>query len=224
MSEPPLLARNRCGHTTIEGRDSPMRKLLSLGVIFLAGSGGASGQEPTTNDPTKPRLLPPASAVTTETVAPRTTSEPKKDKAPPVVVQESTPMPAYYAPVGPTNSGRVYGTAEVLLWWMKRGNSNVPPLVTPGDPADTPTGALGQPGTSVIFPGGGGGNDTFSVGGRFSLGIWLNPERTLAVEGVYFFFGSRSNNFTATNSGDPALTTSLNVPFFNPGGGLEDAQ
>src|SRR5947209_20342763 len=46
---------------------------------------------------------------------------------------------------------RIWGTAEYLLWWVRRGN--VPPLVVTGSATDPFPGALEQPGTRVLFGG-----------------------------------------------------------------------
>jgi Putative beta barrel porin-7 (BBP7) len=114
---------------------------------------------------------------------------------------------------------RIYGGVEYLNWWMKKGN--FPALVTNGDPADAPPGALGQPGTNVLY-GDRVGPNGFS-GARLNLGLWLDAEQTWALEGNYFLFGQRHVNFSTGHSGDPSATTTLNVPFFNADTGLEDA-
>ena len=113
-----------------------------------------------------------------------------------------------------------YGSAEYLLWWMKKGTS-LPPLVTLGDPKDTPTGALGQPGTTVLFGGDRFGSDPFS-GGRFLLGYWFGQEHAWGLEVGFFFLQQRRSFFSASGTGDPG-TGSLNVVFFNGDGKFEDS-
>src|SRR5262249_34934819 len=127
------------------------------------------------------------------------------------------PMPSFPVQETPRSGMNVYGTTDYLLWWMKKGNT--PPLATLGDPADTPTGALGQPGTRVLI----GGSDGPSIfnGGRIGLGVWLDRQQTWAIEGNYFFLGTRHTSATAANDGTG--TKSLAVPFFNADGGFEDA-
>jgi hypothetical protein len=105
------------------------------------------------------------------------------------------------------------------MWWMKK--QNFVPLATRGDPADTPPGAVGQPGTVANFSDHVGPNG-FS-GARFSLGLWLDPQQTWAIEANAFLFAQRSLTFSAGHNGDPAATATLNVPFFNADTGLEDA-
>ncbi len=78
------------------------------------------------------------------------------------------------------DESRLFGSAEALLWWTKPGNS--PPLVTAGT-LDS-LGALG-PGTTTLF--GGDLNDGLRLGGRFTLGYWLNCDHTEAIEAGYFF-------------------------------------
>jgi len=51
-------------------------------------------------------------------------------------------------PCGPT----VWAEADYLMWWYRGGS--IPPLVTAGSALDTVPGALGQPGTRVLYGGG----------------------------------------------------------------------
>jgi hypothetical protein len=101
------------------------------------------------------------------------------------------------------NSGNHwYVSAETLLWWMK--GDRVPPLVTTGSATDTVPGALGQPGTRVLY----GDNDlgsALALGGRFMVGYWFTCDHCLGLEGGYWFLGSKSNNFAAASTGDPLL-------------------
>ena len=115
---------------------------------------------------------------------------------------------------------RFWVDAEYLLWWMK--GSPLPALVTTG-PATSPTpGAIGAPGTRVLFGGDSVGQDPFS-GGRFTVGFWLNDCQTKGVELSYFFLGSRSNDFTAGSSGAPGSLI-LARPFFDSSTGLADSE
>ncbi|HLJ11913.1 MAG TPA: BBP7 family outer membrane beta-barrel protein, partial [Planctomycetaceae bacterium] len=124
----------------------------------------------------------------------------------------SPPVPAYFG-ADTWLAPRVWVRAEFLYWWTKA--SPVPaPLVTLGDPGDSIPGAIGQPGTSVLL-----GNQDIDIrgrpGGRFTLGIALDPERTWGLEGSYLFLANTSVThgvFSDGSSGSPALF----VPFFNP--------
>jgi hypothetical protein len=117
------------------------------------------------------------------------------------------------------SDSRFYGSADYLLWWLKKGG--VPALVTQGNPADTPTGALGQPGTTLLFGDSGFGSNPFS-GGRFTVGYWLGCKNDWGVETSWLFLQQRHTSFGATSTGDVGTGT-LAIPFFNADGGFEDA-
>ena len=126
--------------------------------------------------------------------------------------------PAVDLPTAPSNSSnRAWVDAEVLLWWMKR--ANLPPLVTssPSGSAAANIGALGVPGTAVLF-GGSGVNGDLTVGGRLTAGFWLDCDRTCGIEGYYFQLGARPQHFQA---GTP---DNVGRPFINAATGLPDAE
>jgi hypothetical protein len=114
----------------------------------------------------------------------------------------------------------IWGSAEYLLWWVKNQPlatplvTTVPGVTTAAPPGTTNVGALGNPGTVVLF----GGSDidyhTFS-GGRFSLGLgWgSSDDGVWGVEGSGFFTERRTSNFQAGSSvtGVPVLAR----PFFD---------
>jgi len=120
-------------------------------------------------------------------------------------------------------NGRIWGSAEVLLWWIRGGAT--PPLVTTG-PANSaqvpPPGSLGGSGTSILFGGRRDSDDPY-FGGRLTLGGWLNRSQTFGLEGSYFFLGSRSNSFTNSSSGAPGSRV-LARPFFDVSTGLPNSQ
>src|SRR5262249_22305628 len=75
---------------------------------------------------------------------------------------------------------RLGGGVDYLLWWVKDGP--VPfPLVTTGNTAAAVPGALGQPGTQVLF-----GSNDVDFGGlsgvRGTLGLWIGPDARCGVE------------------------------------------
>jgi hypothetical protein len=111
--------------------------------------------------------------------------------------------------------------AEYLLWWTK--GQELPPLATIGSPADTPPGALGQPGTVELI-GNNTADDRVRSGALFTAGAWLNGAQTLGLEGGIFFLEPRSSRFTAGSAGAGLLA----VPFFavgtvtNPDGSTTD--
>ena len=179
-------------------------------VGLLAGVGLASA------DPA-PKTLPPAvegqQAPSPEPLAAPTPLPPKD----PVRPRRMAPVAPVVVPVAPVaavqsqNSGmlgecvaptvecgtlcecapcRFWVGAEYLLWWIK--NAPMPqPLVTTGSLDDDFPGAIGQPGTRVLF----GESDidfgAFS-GGRLSAGYWLDCEHTCAFEASGFVLEKRS--------------------------------
>lgn len=139
-------------------------------------------------------------------------------------------VPVSTAPVidfRPQDTGsayRIWGQAEYLLWWVK--NAQLPvPLVTTGDPNDgfplvNSAGAIGQPGTRVLFGGSDAGFGAFS-GMRFTLGGWLNREHVVGIEGSGFLLERRTNQFAAGSDalGNPPLY----LPAFDVQAGAERA-
>jgi hypothetical protein len=106
--------------------------------------------------------------------------------------------------------GTFWASAEYLHWWFK--SSRTPPLITLGAITDPLPGAIGQPGTQVVFPastevfpsfGVLGGSEAYGTiddggdrsGGRFTAGFWLNPGETFGIEASYFLVGSRDFSF-----------------------------
>jgi hypothetical protein len=104
--------------------------------------------------------------------------------------------------------GRFWGSAEYLLWKMKR--SNLPPLITTGP--DTSEAVLGEPGTVVAF--GGKLDQGKFPGGRFTVGMWLNEKRNVGVELSYFFLKEKTFNFQVSSSGLPG-SQAISRPFFD---------
>ena len=100
-----------------------------------------------------------------------------------------------------------YGDVELLLWWTK--GTHLPPLVT--------TGVLGDPGTNVLFGDGLAGQD-LQIGGRVTMGWWLDGSHNVGVEGRFFALEGDSTTFFSESTGSP-----LAIPFINPAVPGEDA-
>ncbi len=189
-----------------------MRKGL-LWVVGLSFIGAvASGQEPP-----MVKELPQVSgvAVLPATGSPKGTLPPATTTTP-----KSTPLPAETVTVFEPRPERCLSSwvsAEYLLWWIK-GNTT-PPLVTASDSfGDFPPGAIGQPGTSILF-----GNSPVNYG-AFSgvrVGAGVEVAKDLWIEANYFLLERRANNFrvTSDDNGAPIIAS----PFFNTAIGLEDA-
>jgi hypothetical protein len=108
---------------------------------------------------------------------------------------------AFREPCGPP--GNVWVSGEYLLWWL-RGPSN-PALVTTGPAGATPLpGAIGTPGTVVLF-GNGRDDDNPNSGFRVTAGMWLDDCRTHGIEANYFQLFPRSNDFNASSDGSTVL-------------------
>ncbi len=124
------------------------------------------------------------------------------------------PRPPEALPCVP--SERVWVDGEYLLWWVKQGPLPVP-LVTTGSAAAASPGALGQPGTMILFGNSNLDYGTFS-GGRLTVGTWLDHDATIGLEGQGFLLEQRSTGASFASPGQPALA----VPFFNAVTGQED--
>ncbi len=90
---------------------------------------------------------------------------------------------------------RCYASADYLLWWTR--GASTPPLVS--------TGVLGTPGATVLFGGQGALTENPFSGGRFTIGYWVDPERTCAVETTWFFLGQRSTHYNVGSADNPSL-------------------
>ena len=114
---------------------------------------------------------------------------------------------------------RFYVSADYLHWWLDR--MGTPPLVTtsPAGAAQDVAGVLGQPGTSILFGGSDLDGDAVS-GGRFSLGMWLDPCHRQGLEASYFTLGTHASSFGASGA-DHAI---LARPFYNTVDGAQDAR
>ena len=181
-----------------------MRKgFLAAVTILFASAGSAWSQEPQSSQPAPIQT----SAVLQSDAAMVPSGAISENVAPPGRLGESL---CY------DNGNRLWCSAEFLLWWIKRGN--VPPLATSGT-LDS-LGALG-PGTTTLF--GGDLNYGERLGGRFTIGYWLDSSQTRGIEGSYFFLGGPSDNFSASSSDLPGSLV-LARPYFNVISGLQDSQ
>lgn len=110
-----------------------------------------------------------------------------------------------------------WANADYLLWWVKGGP--VPPIVTGSETfTDAPPGALGQPGTRVLF-----GDRSIDYGAfsglRVGAGFDLADGYTL--EASYFILQRRSSQFRVAS--DAAGNPLIGIAYFNTAIGLNDA-
>lgn len=191
------------------------KRILGSMTALLAGTGLALGQAPSQLPPVSsvpaPVLQTPAPEGTTTPPAARTAAPAAKQLTPQAATSDSNSYQpcekcfeaAFLYP------GQFYSTAEYLLWWTK--GDKLPPLVTTGQPATlTTTGALGQPGTQVLF-GDQAVDDDLRSGGRFTVGYWLNNDQTVGWDASFFFTAENNTDFHAQSNG----ATVLARPFTN---------
>jgi hypothetical protein len=110
----------------------------------------------------------------------------------------------------------LWGSASYLSWHIK--NSQLPPLVSTGSALDARPGALGQPGTVVVYGNGPVDNGTRS-GGLFTLGYWFNRCHSLGVDVSFLTLETNRVAFAASSGGDPILAR----PFYDIRAGSEAA-
>jgi hypothetical protein len=112
---------------------------------------------------------------------------------------------------------RLWFYADYLLWWIRNGPVNTP-LVTTGSATDAVPGALGQPGTSVLFgnrPLQFGAFNGLRLGAGFDLGLgW-------SLEGGFFGLERRAATFllASDDNGNPLIAR----PVFNNQAGARAA-
>ncbi len=168
----------------------------------------------------RPLLLPPVTeAIPGETASPAK-SEPETKTADPMSTLAKVsssgnfaplwgPASHYLAPVPPR--GRFWFTPEFVYWQVQ--GQRVPPLVTSALPGVPMAGALGQPGTNVLF-GGGHLNDAWRPGFRLRAGFWFDPAHTFGIEASGFLLDESSDGFTTASNGLPGLFR----PFYGTNG------
>jgi Putative beta barrel porin-7 (BBP7) len=111
----------------------------------------------------------------------------------------------------PPERSYLWFSGEYLLWWMK--DAQVPPVAYTGPYPNLPPLNLGialglsglpglaQPGALALFGNSNADTEEHS-GGRFSGGNWFDDDRTIGLEGSYFFLGSRSARGAVGVTGD----------------------
>lgn len=109
---------------------------------------------------------------------------------------------------------RAYGSFDTLIVWRHGGN--YPAILTTSDPADE--GVLGAASTSVLFGDGYEPGDA-DLGGRVTIGLWLDDYQNWSVGGRFLALVEDGANFSA-NSNDFSV---LAFPFFDTSTGLQNS-
>jgi hypothetical protein len=164
----------------------------------VAAQAPVAAQPPVAVQPApNPQLLSPGQATYTPALA---TPQGPPPLYPPFDYPAVRPTGPRWQPRNPCPlSARFWFTADVLLWWTKAA-PEPQPLVTTGSASDAIPGALGQPGTQVIY-GGNSINLPLSAGMRFETGLWIDNDRIFGVEAGYFFLGKQFRGFEAYSDG-----------------------
>jgi hypothetical protein len=138
---------------------------------------------------------------------------------------DATPMPSSACGSGDCGPG-AYGSfvnrktcaprgwfqGEVLLWWAKE--RNLPPLLTENN---TGFGAVGEPGTDVLF--GGPTAIDMQPGFRFDVGRYLGGSDRLGVGLRAYAIDNANSDFSVATDGSRDLW----IPFFDSLAGVESA-
>ncbi|HUK08558.1 MAG TPA: BBP7 family outer membrane beta-barrel protein [Stellaceae bacterium] len=117
------------------------------------------------------------------------------------------------------STSRVWFGGDYLLWHVT--GDKLPALVTTS-PLGTPqseAGLLSNATTTVLF-GDTRVNDGWRNGGRVQGGVWLNDQRSSAIEANFFGLGSSETTFSANSATIPILAR----PFLNATTGMPDSQ
>lgn len=201
-------------------------------VRFVKATAAQASQAPATQAPagkTPPATLPadsgtPAGKPATAAPAPVAVNAPATPSSQLLTNPGCTTCPSYAecadaccTPCGPP--GRVWFDAGYLYWTTS--GQRVPPLVTaaPVGTSRLTAGALGQPGTTILYPNGN-LNDNWRSGFYLNGGFWLDQCQTCGIEGNFFFLGNSTDRFSATSPGTSVITR----PFFNTQLQRQDSQ
>lgn len=108
---------------------------------------------------------------------------------------------------------RAYGSFDALMIWRKGGN--YPPILTTSSAADQ--GILGNPTTQVLW--GGNQSDGPVLGGRLTLGLWLDDYQNWSVGGRFLGLTNQTLGYTVTSAQYPVLA----FPFYNTNTSAQDS-
>jgi hypothetical protein len=121
-----------------------------------------------------------------------------------------TPPPVEFTEAAHDNVYRCWARLDFLSWWISRPPIGVP-LVTSNTPPAI--GAIGEPGTTVLFGSGSGQQPSFGAfaGTKITIGGWLEKNYDYGWEFGGFVLERRSSTFNASSAGGAAAN--LSIPF-----------
>ncbi len=122
------------------------------------------------------------------------------------------------------NRNRFWVSAEYLLWTVK--GQALPPLVTTSaNPfGDNPPGAIGQPGTTLLYGDQRVDHQAFS-GARIGAGFWFDRCQTWGLDASFFLLARQSSDFVASSNGAmPLFRPFVNSSLFGTGLAGNDAE
>jgi Putative beta barrel porin-7 (BBP7) len=112
------------------------------------------------------------------------------------------PLPTKAPPPPPAATTPFWVDLEFIEWSVT--GDKLPPLVTTGTPPQASAGALGAPGTAILF-GNSTVNNDWRPGGQITAGYWFDPGHTSGIELNFFGLADTTTNFAASSSGSPVL-------------------
>jgi hypothetical protein len=132
--------------------------------------------------------------------------------------------PDVFPPEKPRGCLMWFADLEFIYWWVKK--DSFPVLLTAGDPnafqfgngAAIPA-ALGQPGTVGLLGGFPGVNE--HPGARLNLGLWLDPDQVLGIQGSFFWLGEGRGRYFLDTEATPSPLV-IGRPFFDVANGVEN--
>jgi hypothetical protein len=176
---------------------------IPLGQPVILGPGMPSGIPLGQPIPVGPGYPVGGTVVSPPSVFPGDNGGPALDLETPLYTGGATVAGPFGLLAGPR---RLQLNAEFISWWVRPGT--VPPLVTSAPPGGI--GALGQPGTQVLF-----GDDFLTsramLGGRFGATYWLGATQQWGIDGNIFFLGRNGTENTFYSGANGVLAR----PFFN---------
>jgi hypothetical protein len=193
-------------------------KKLILGVVFvwslILSAAYSLAAAPVPGEGTTEEIPTPAATEKTETVATATEGG--------NLVNEQCDQAGCTCDGVPLCSppGRFWVRGDWMMWWTK--GANLPPLVTNSTNSTLPrgqAGALGQPGTTIVY-GDSTVYDDARAGVRITFGGWLDCCHRWGLEADWLTLGGKSINFSQSSLGDPIVSR----PFFNVETNAEDSQ